>query len=233
MVPTVSIIIPTFNEERSLRSTIESLQRCCPDAEIIVADGESSDGTADIAMKHGARVVHSKKGRGAQLRAGADAAAGGVLWFVHADTIPDDDAVDQMMNALTDASVVGGNFTIVFDGISRPARFMSWLYPKLGRLGLAYGDSGIFVRRGVYEKVGGFKPLPLFEDLDLLHRLRREGEFKTLEAKVVTSSRRFEGRSFPMMFARWSFLQVLFWCGVHPDSLANLYQPVRSSKPPD
>ncbi|MEP7147276.1 MAG: TIGR04283 family arsenosugar biosynthesis glycosyltransferase [Acidobacteriota bacterium] len=229
-MPTVSIIIPTFNEERSLYSTIAALRLCCPDAEIIVADGESSDGTADVALKQGSRVVRSKKGRGAQLRVGAEAAAGDVLWFVHADTIPDTDALEQITNALLDASVVGGNFTVVFDGTSRPARFMSWLYPKLARLGLAYGDSGIFVRRGVYERVEGFKPLPLFEDLDLLYRIRREGKFKTLDAKVVTSSRRFEGRSFPMMFARWSFLQVLFWCGVRPDRLVKLYQPVRSAR---
>lgn len=232
MAPTVSIIIPTLNEEHSLHSTIESLRICCPDAEIIVADGASSDGTTDIGIKRGARVVHSRKGRGAQLKAGAEAAAGDVLWFVHADTLIDGDASAQMINALTDPSVVGGNFTIVFDGTSRPARFMSWLYPKLGRLGLAYGDSGIFVRRDVYEKIGGFRPLPLFEDLDLLSRLRREGKFKTLKAKVITSSRRFEGRSFPMMFARWSSLQVLFWCGVHPERLVRFYQPVRSGSPP-
>ncbi len=82
---------------------------------------------------------------------------------------------------------------------------MTWLYPKLRRIGLVYGDSGIFVRREIYEGIGGFKPFPLSEDLDFVRRLRREGRFVNLSASVRTSSRRFERRSFLLMFSRWSF----------------------------
>ncbi len=107
---------------------------------------------------------------------------------------------------------------------------MTWLYPKLRRIGLVYGDSGIFVRREIYEGIGGFKPFPLFEDLDFVRRLRREGRFVNLSASVRTSSRRFERRSFLLMFSRWSFLQILFWLGVSPYFLARFYRPVRDSK---
>ncbi|HEX8187073.1 MAG TPA: hypothetical protein VF586_01900, partial [Pyrinomonadaceae bacterium] len=103
-------------------------------------------------------------------------------------------------------------------------------YPRLRLLGLAYGDSGFFVRRAAYERAGGFKPFPLFEDLDLLRALRRQGRFVQAEACVVTSSRRFEGRSFALTFARWSLLQCLYWLGVSPHTLARLYAPVRGAR---
>jgi len=92
---------------------------------------------------------------------------------------------------------------------------------------LCYGDSAIFVRASVYRAVGGFRPFPIFEDLDLVRRLKGRGPLVHLRARVVTSSRRFEGRSFAYTFARWSFLQILYWLGVSPHALGRLYAPVR------
>jgi hypothetical protein len=114
--------------------------------------------------------------------------------------------------------------------VSGAARFLTWLYPRLRLLGLAYGDSGIFVRRAAYERAGGFKPFPIFEDLDLLRALWKQGRFVQAGACVVTSSRRFEGRSFTLTFARWSLLQGLYWLGVSPHTLARLYAPVRGAR---
>ena len=221
----ISVIIPTLNEVESLGPTISAIKELRGNIEIIVVDGGSTDGTVDLAKASGAGTLIGLCGRGTQMRAGAAVARGDVLWFLHADTIPDSTAIDVIEAALRDAAVAGGNFRIEFDGDTRPARFMSWLYPKLRRIGLVYGDSAIFVRRAAYEKIGGFNPLPLFEDLDLVRRLRDEGKFVHLSAIVVTSSRRFAGRSFLLMFARWSILQVLFWFGVNPNFLATLYRP--------
>jgi hypothetical protein len=100
---------------------------------------------------------------------------------------------------------------------------MTWLYPQLRRLGLSYGDSAIFVRRNAYEQIGGFKPFPIFEDLDLLRELRRIGAFVHVPATVVTSSRRFEGRSFVITFTRWIVMQLVYWLGVSPRRLGRFY----------
>jgi rSAM/selenodomain-associated transferase 2 len=226
----VSVIIPTLDEAQTLGATLRALTRHSHGGriEVIVADGGSADATREIAREHGARVIVSARGRGAQMHAGATVACGDALWFLHADTLPPPDAPAQILDALRrDPNIVGGNFAISFDGTRRAARFLTWLYPQLRKLGLCYGDSAIFVRARVYREVGGFRPYPIFEDLDLVRRIRRRGALAHLAAPVVTSSRRFEGRSFAFTFARWSLLQMLYWLGVSPHTLGRLYAPVR------
>ncbi len=228
-LPILSIIIPTFDEEEPIRVTLEALG-CMPgDSEVIVVDGGSRDRTAEVARSRDAVVLTCERGRGRQMHAGACAARGEVFWFLHADTLPPADAARRVAEALGDPAVVGGNFQITFDGRSRPARFLHWLYPKLRLLGLAYGDSAFFVRRSAYVRVGGFRPYPIFEDLDLLRRLRRVGRFVLVRSAVVTSSRNFEDRAFTPVFVRWVLLQVLYWLGVSPERLGRHYGRVRSA----
>ncbi len=228
--PTLSVIIPTLDEACVLRATLDAVRRLRGSVELLVVDGGSSDATAEIAHACGARDLSVGRGRGVQMHAGAEAARGQVFWFLHADTIPPPDAAERIFDALRDAAVFGGNFQLRFDGAKRAARFLTWLYPQLRKLGLTYGDSGIFVRAAAYREIGGFKPFPIFEDLDLVRRLRRVGRMAHLPATVVTSSRRFEGRSFPLTFTRWAILQVLYWLGVHPRTLARLYAPIRRAR---
>jgi rSAM/selenodomain-associated transferase 2 len=225
MRPQLSVIIPALDEARSIGAVLDALKLLGEGVEVLVVDGGSADGTDEIARARGARVVKSERGRGAQMHAGALAAKGDALWFLHADTLAPADAAERIADALRDPRVVGGNFRVRFDGERLAARFLTWLYPQLRRLGLCYGDSAIFVRRTAYERAGGFKPFPIFEDLDLLRALRRTGRLVHLDSTVVTSSRRFEGRSFALTFARWSALQALFWLGVHPRTLGRLYYP--------
>ncbi|HYP52676.1 MAG TPA: TIGR04283 family arsenosugar biosynthesis glycosyltransferase [Pyrinomonadaceae bacterium] len=226
--PFLSVVIPALNEARSIGATLDAAARVRGLVEVVVVDGGSTDGTAEVARARGVRVVRSARGRGAQMHAGAAVARGSVLWFLHADTLAPSDAAELIEAALDDAGVVGGNFRILFDGGRRAARFLTWLYPRLRRLGLCYGDSGIFVRREAYFRVGGFRAFPVFEDLDLVRRLRRAGRMAHVPSAVVTSSRRFEGRSFAVTFARWSLLQALYWLGVSHDTLGRFYSPVRS-----
>ncbi len=221
----LSIVIPTLNEAGQLAATLAAVARMRGPFEVIIADGGSVDDTAAIAARHGAIVVAGELGRGTQLHAGARIARGDVLWFLHADTHPPSDGVEQIGEALRDPRVVAGNFAIRLDGESRAAQFLTWLYPRLRRLGLRYGDSGIFVRREAYVRAGGFRPLPIFEDLDLIRRLRPLGRWAGVPAVVVTSSRNIEGRSFLLVFARWVALQVLYWLGVPPRVLGRLYCP--------
>jgi rSAM/selenodomain-associated transferase 2 len=224
---TLSIIIPTLNEASILAATLDAIARLGAAVEVIVVDGGSEDETAAIACAHGVHVYTAPRGRGGQLHAGAGVAQGAILWFLHADTHPPVDAVQEILRTCADPTVIGGNFAVQFDGESFAARFLTWLYPHLSWLGLCYGDSGIFVRRDAYEQIGGFGPLPLFEDLDFVRRLKKQGRFIHLRSPVVTSSRRFEGRSFTLTFARWMALQLLYWLGVKPGLLARLYAPTR------
>ncbi len=223
----LSVIIPALDEARDIGATIDAAARAGDGVEVVVVDGGSKDETAGVARRHGARVINSHRGRGAQMHAGALAARGEVFWFLHADTVAPADAAACIERALRDARVVGGNFRIRFEGGGGAAKFLTWLYPRLRLLGLAYGDSGFFVRRAAYERAGGFKPFPIFEDLDLLRALRRQGRFVQAESCVVTSSRRFEGRSFALTFARWSLMQLFYWLGVSPHTLARFYGHVR------
>jgi rSAM/selenodomain-associated transferase 2 len=226
--PALSVIIPTLNEADSIQKTLEAVDRIHGDIEAIVVDGGSADRTIEIARQHSVLVITSERGRGLQMNGGARVARGETLLFLHADTIPPPDAAARIAAALHgDAAILGGNFAIRFDGSERGARFMTWLYPYLGKLGLYYGDSGIFVRASAFEEIGRFKPIPLFEDLDFSRRLMKRGRMAHLPLAVVTSSRRFAGRSFTLMFARWSLLHALYWMGISPRVLDRFYQPVR------
>jgi rSAM/selenodomain-associated transferase 2 len=220
----LSVIIPTLNEEKIIGRTLEALSGgSFTSTEVIVADGGSNDATRRIAEEFGARVVICERGRGQQLHTGAQHAKGDTLLFLHADTRCPPQTQELLAKALSDPAVVGGNFAIRFDGQTRAARFMTWFYAKLGKLGLFYGDSGIFVRAAIYHELGGFKPIPLFEDVDFVQRLRKRGLIVQIPAPVVTSSRRFEDRDFVWTFARWSILQALYWLGVSPRVLNQFY----------
>lgn len=229
--PALSIIIPALDEAHSIGATLDAVARVHGSVEVIVVDGGSRDETVLIARERGFRVIESARGRGTQMHAGACAAQGEALWFLHADTVPPVDAAVCIIEALKEPGVTGGNFDVRFDGRRRAARFLTWLYPQLRRLGLHYGDSAMFVRRVDYERVGGFQSFPIFEDLDLIGKLRLRGRIVHLPATVITSSRRFEGRrSFALTFARWAVLQCLYWLGVHPRRLGRLYAPIRGAR---
>ncbi len=221
----VSIAIPTLNEEFSIGQTLDALENFDENIEVIIVDGGSDDATLVIAENYNVKILHSPRGRGTQLQAGANHATGEILWFLHADTVPAPDCVREMRRCLQNENVVGGNFTIRFDGERLAAKFLTWLYPNLRKIGLIYGDSAIFVRRDVYERIGGFASFPIFEDLDFIQKLKRAGEIITLPAVVTTSSRRFENKSFVLTFLRWTILQTLYWLGVSPDTLLRIYFP--------
>lgn len=226
----LSVIIPTYQEAATIASAVQAARGLGDAIEVIVVDGGSADDTAGIAIRAGAKVVNSAKGRGIQMHAGAMVATGDVFWFLHADTSPPPNAFSLIEHALANPKTVGGSFQVIFGGTFASARFLTRLYRYLAWIGLRYGDSGYFVRRSSYFKTGGFNPYPIFEDLDLMRRLKKQGRFVRINAAVTTSSRRFQGRWFWRVFARWTFLQVLYWLGVSPKKLGRYYYPADKAK---
>jgi rSAM/selenodomain-associated transferase 2 len=222
----VSIIVPTLNEATTMRDLAAALGRVRGEFEVIVCDGGSADATVETARQCGLRVIEAPRGRGSQMNAGARSAEGETLLFLHADTRLPEDALTLVADALTDDRVCGGNFSLIFGGDTREARLLTRIYPFLRLGGMLYGDSAIFVRRRVFDRLDGYREYPIFEDCDFYRRMRRLGRFVRLNAYATTSSRRFEGR-FIRTFALWSLMQVLYWLGVNPNLLNRLYKPLR------
>lgn len=206
----ISAVIPTLNEEAEIGETIWALQVQKDEVEVIVVDGGSSDDTVRIAESLGVTVVGCERGRGRQMHAGALVSRGEILWFIHADTRACATATAQMIQALGSARIAGGNFTLAFDGRTLGARLLNLVQPLMKMLRCYYGDSTIFVRRDVYFETGGFRPYPVFEDADLIGKIRRAGRFVSLPGLVTTSSRRFEERGFLATCIQWSAMQVLY-----------------------
>ena len=219
----ISVIIPTYNEATTIRAAAAALGEA---GELIVVDGGSGDETVAIARAEGMRVLEAARGRGRQMNAGARAASGDVLLFLHADTRLPAGAFAAIEALLADPRVCGGHFSLVFDGGTWESRALTRLYPVLRWFGMCYGDSGIFLRREAFARLGEYQDYPLFEDCDLFRRARRLGRFERLPLRARTSSRRFEGR-FLRTFALWSLLQCLYWLGVSPARLDRLYRPLR------
>ena len=219
-----------LNEAECLGETLASVIGMPGVCEVIVVDGQSDDATVQIARGSGAKVVLSPRGRGQQLCAGALAASGAILWFLHADTIPPEGAAARIQDTLGNPEIIGWTFTTHFSGNSIGARCFSALYPAARRLGISYGDGSLFVRRDDYHRLGGFPSLPLFEDLEFIRKLRGAGRFRILPECVMTSSRRFEGRALPVL-VQWTVFHLLFWAGVPAAVLARAYHPPRSVPP--
>jgi len=219
----ISIVIPTRNEAANIGALLATLGAEPEPHECIVVDA-GSDATAVIAAQAGARVIASPPGRGRQIRAGADIAEGDIIWMLHADSRPPPGCLAAIRRALESPETVGGNFRLLFDGDDRFSRWLDGFYAWLRRNGFYYGDSGIFVRREVYERLGGMPTHALMEDYAFVRRL--EGSGKTVciaDPPLVTSSRRFHGRSAAGIVTGWLLIHGLYHLGVAPARLAWIY----------
>lgn len=189
---TISVIIPALNEAAHIEATLASVLSQSKNVEVIVVDGGSEDDTVQRASRS-ARVLEAPRGRARQMNAGAAAASGEALVFLHADTRLPRNGLKAVSNALNDPAAVGGCFRTTFDENSFWLRVWSWRL-WMSRHHLAFGDRAQFVRRSAFEAIGGFPDQPLFEDLELVRLVRRRGRFIFLDESVETSARRFARR---------------------------------------
>jgi rSAM/selenodomain-associated transferase 2 len=219
----LSVVIPTLNEAGNIGDLLDRLAATSGIHEVVVADGGSKDGTQAIVSEHGARLVESEAGRGQQLRAGAAVTMGDVFLFLHADVWPPLDLHAQISGALARGKV-GGNFRLRYPGGGLLGRWLeNMVVPLYRRLGRYYGDSGVFVRRDVYGRLGGMPYVPIMEDVVFVRRLEAAGETAYLPGPMVSSSRRWEGRPLRTLLL-WGFMQLAFSLGASPWQLARFYR---------
>lgn len=223
----ISIVIPVLNERERLGALLGELERLEGGREVIVADGGSRDGTPGAAAPP-ARLAASPPGRARQMNAGAALARGEILLFLHCDTRLPPGALALVEEALRDPAFVGGGFRHRFDREDRFSRFISWSANTRTRLWRTFfGDQAIFVRRSVFERIGGYAGLPLFEDWELCTRLKREGRLACIPAPAVTSARRIGAWGKWRCFGLWWGLSLLYALGVPAGRLARFYGDVR------
>ena len=221
--PVISVIIPALDEAERITGTLNAVRACLPEAELIVADGGSRDATRELATRAGARVISCARGRGLQCAAGAASARGDLLLFLHADTLLPPDAAAVLARCFARPEVQLGTFRLTFDDGGAFLRACAWL-TRFDSVFTRFGDQGIAVRRAFYERLGGFPPWPLFEDVELLRRARRLTRVWSFPAAVKTSARRFQRRGVVRQQLQNASLLLRFLAGTPPERLAAEYR---------
>ncbi len=222
----VSVIIPTLNEESCLAGTLAALRAERPQ-QVIVVDGGSTDGTVRAAA--GADLVlHRSPGRARQMNFGAAHATGATLLFLHADCSLEAGALAEAERRLARRGVAAGCFrmTVRIPGLLYRA-IDACATARVRLTGLVYGDQGLFLRRDLFERLGGFPPLRFMEDLYLSRQLRRQGRIVVASRRIWVSPRRWQRAGLVRQTLRNWTLTALAAGGVHPDRLAAFYPAVR------
>ena len=223
----VSVIIPVLDEEKTIASTINNVRSLGPE-QVLVVDGGSTDRTRAISERAGATVFPGPRGRARQMNRGAQEAAGDVFLFLHADTRLPSSALDDVNSALSDPEFVGGRFDVDLDGDCWSLRVVGTMINVRSRVTkVATGDQAIFVRRRIFEELGGFPDIPLMEDTAFCRALKRRGKVACLRSRVITSARRWEVEGvWRTVFKMWT-IKFLYLAGVSPVRLKQYYADTR------
>jgi rSAM/selenodomain-associated transferase 2 len=227
----ISVIIPTLNAEQGLAACLTALVPAAMDGlvkEVIISDGGSTDKTLAIADDAGARIIHSERGRGQQLRVGARDTKGDWLLFMHADTVPEQGWEGEVFRHIRliesdDQPDRAAAFRFALDDDSLFAAYLSGAVALRCRvLRLPYGDQGLLISRKLYDEIGGFKPIALMEDVDIVRRLGRR-RLKILRTRTVTSAKRYRQEGYLKRMLRNAACLGFYYMRVPPHVLARIY----------
>lgn len=223
----ISIIIPIYNEEKILRRNANQFNNLSRYAELIFVDGESSDGGCKTASNYG-KIIPSKKGRARQMNCGARSAKGNILLFLHADTSVAGDVPRVIAESIISRGFIGGCLTQRIDSDA----FIYRLIEGQGNIRartrkIFYGDQGIFVKKDVFLKLGGFPEVPILEDILFTKQLRRLGKTVVLPDKILVSARRWEKNGIIKTTILYSLIIILFWLKMPWDKIKLLYEDLR------
>ena len=225
--PALSVIIPTLNAAARLAACLDAAVQWPGPIEILVIDGGSSDETVAIAHARGAKVMPSERGRGVQLQRGGAAAQSDWLLFLHGDTVLADSWTDAAQAFIENMEKSSGTRAAAFrlkldDGSPAARRIEKLAAWRCTRLGLPYGDQGLLLSRAVYDSAGGYRKLPLMEDVDLIRRIGRK-HVGILDADAVTSAARYRRDGWWLRPARNLFCLALYFLGLPPRWIARIY----------
>ncbi|MGE4370298.1 MAG: TIGR04283 family arsenosugar biosynthesis glycosyltransferase [Burkholderiaceae bacterium] len=222
---TLSIVMPVLNEAAGVEPTLARLQAMRRrGVQIVVVDGGSSDDTVDRCRPFVDQVITSPKGRARQMNAGAGAARGNVVLFLHADTLLAPQADLQVLNALN-RGARWGRFDVAIEGTHWMLPVVAFMMNRRSRLtGIATGDQAIFVQRTLFDQIGGFPDQALMEDIALSARLRQIAAPACLQLRAVTSGRRWESRGVWRTIVLMWQLRWRYWRGDSPECLAKRYR---------
>ena len=220
----ISIIIPALNEADHIKRTLSALT-CKDRVEVIVVDGGSHDGTADLAASLGAKVLTTVASKAKQMNVGANAASGEILVFLHADTRLPDQFEDPIINAVSQSGVAAGAFQLRIDSQARGLRFIERVANWRSRhLQIPYGDQAIFVTQRLFHELGGYADMEIMEDFEFVRRLRRKGQILIVNASVITSARRWLNFG---IFTTWLLNQTIlagYYLGIPSQRLSHWYR---------
>jgi len=220
----ISIIIPTRNEADSIGGLLPDLLGI-PGVELLVVDGDSTDNTVDIAKSLGAKVLETSPGRAQQMNAGAEAAQGGILLFLHSDTHLASGFAEHVREILKQPGVAAGAFQLSIDGKDFGLRIIEWLVNFRSRvMQMPYGDQGIFVTANMFFSVGAFPPQPIMEDFELMRRLKKRGKVKILPLHANTSARRWERLGILKTTVMNQAIILGYFLGISPEKLSGWYR---------